>query len=74
MLSGALIACIGLFMIYGTFRGWEWLIDPSEHLWFVYPLSTWKLVFGNSGLHFLTYALGIFIFFFGIYTFAEATI
>ncbi len=74
MMFGVLVACAGLLITYGAHRRWDWLVDPSESLWFFYTQSFLKLIVGKTGLLVLTYAQGVVFFFKGLYMVAEASI
>lgn len=47
-----------LVCIYGSYRRWKWLVDPPEHLAFVYSQSLLKVLFGSVFVRNFTMIVG----------------
>lgn len=52
----------GLFVVFGAYRRWKWLVDPPTFLWFCYTQSFFKLIAGVEGCRVISVLLGIVLF------------
>ena len=59
ILIAALFFLIGLTLIIGAYRRWEWLVDPPTHMWPYYSQAFLKKFFGSSFVVGFTYFVGI---------------
>lgn len=49
----------GWLLVIGTYKRWEWLIDPPTKYWMVYSQSAIKRVFGRRTVVIFTYSLAV---------------
>jgi predicted tellurium resistance membrane protein TerC len=56
-----LLMFIGVTLVYGAYKKWEWLIDPPLNEWWsmFYSQVTVKKIIGTQGTVIFTYLLGI---------------
>jgi len=52
---------IGLILIIGAHRGWEWLVDPPTDMWPYYSQAFLKKFFGSGFVVGFTYVIGFLI-------------
>jgi hypothetical protein len=52
------IALIGILLIVGATRRWEWLVNPPTALWFCYSQSLLKAIGGAEFCRLATLAIG----------------
>jgi len=52
---------IGLILIIGAHRRWEWLVDPPTDMWLFYSQAFLKKFFGSSFVVGFTYVIGFLI-------------
>ena len=57
ILFGTSFALVGLLLLVGAYRKWDWLIDPPTEYWFIYSQSLVKLILGKTGVIWFTYLL-----------------
>lgn len=52
---------LGIVLIYGAYKKWTWLVDPSIDGWWsmFYTQVVLKRMFGTKGVVLITYCLGI---------------
>ena len=62
-------AFFGIIWIYGTWKNWKVLMDPSDVLWFMYFWHFTKKYFGEEGMKILNYTFGISLLIGGLYFF-----
>jgi uncharacterized protein (DUF3820 family) len=63
------MVCIvfGIFMIFGAYKKWKFLVDPPEKYWLWYSQSFFKKFFGKNIVILETYIAGICSIFMGYY-------
>lgn len=49
---------IGAVLIVGTYKRWDWLVDPPDKYWMAYSHSFMKKLFGKTFLIYFNYILG----------------
>jgi len=60
------VSLIGILLLYGAYKQWQWLINPpSEWAWF-YSQSFLKKIIGKKGLLIYTYFIGFLLLVIGI--------
>jgi len=60
---------IGVGLVMGARKKWQFLVDPPEWLWFCYSQAFFKKTLGRKGPLLITYGvgmLGIFVGFLGL--------
>jgi hypothetical protein len=56
---GGGLVLMGLMLLIGARRRWQWLVDPPEHARFWYSPAFVKALVGARALRAWTYALGV---------------
>ncbi len=59
ILIAILFILAGIILIFGTKRGWSWLVDPPTDYWMFYSHSFLKKFFGKTFLLRFNYFIGI---------------
>ncbi len=49
---------IGVVLVVGARKKWQFLVDPPEWLWFCYSQALFKKALGRKGLLLITYVVG----------------
>ena len=63
----ALPPFLGVLWIYGTWKNWKVIMNPSDVLWFMWLWHWVRKYFGEGGMKVLNYSYGLLLLLSGIY-------
>jgi hypothetical protein len=58
-LFGLMFFFLGMVLVIGAHRRWDWLVNPPDDMWTCYSLAFIKKLFGKDSVVVFTYFLGI---------------
>ena len=58
-LFGAMFFLLGMVLVIGAYRRWNWLVNPPDDTWTCYSQAFIKKLFGKDSAVVFTYFLGI---------------